>query len=233
MLSAPATAEHDLNAETGRGRQRTPNGRTKPFPTTPSTGRTLAPARRRTSSSLALTDQVGAFIDWQAAVTQIFLRRRLCTPRSADERWSSGVPEMPHRKDNVAASPPSQEDVPMTGAEDEPKQEEEEVYQPLDQRISICAGSSETAASFQFKNEDHTLGNALRYIIMKNPDVEFCGYSIPHPSEPLMNVRIQTYEGTTAIEALEKGFDDLMDLCDIVAENFMKSRQEFADRMEA
>lgn len=28
-------------------------------------------------------------------------------------------------------------------------------------------GSTETAASFEFLNEDHTLGNALRYIIMK------------------------------------------------------------------
>lgn len=28
-------------------------------------------------------------------------------------------------------------------------------------------GSSDTAASFQIDNEDHTLGNALRYIIMK------------------------------------------------------------------
>ncbi len=26
-----------------------------------------------------------------------------------------------------------------------------------------------------------------------SPDVEFCGYSIPHPSEAKMNVRIQTY----------------------------------------
>lgn len=84
-------------------------------------------------------------------------------------------------------------------------------------------GSSDTAASFEFEREDHTLGNALRYMIMKkyvffapavaaptncasketdrslsfrppaSPDVEFCGYSIPHPSEAKMNVRIQTY----------------------------------------
>jgi DNA-directed RNA polymerase subunit L len=26
-----------------------------------------------------------------------------------------------------------------------------------------------------------------------SPDVEFCGYSIPHPSEAKMNLRIQTY----------------------------------------
>jgi len=26
-----------------------------------------------------------------------------------------------------------------------------------------------------------------------SPDVEFCGYSIPHPSEAVMNLRIQTW----------------------------------------
>lgn len=26
-----------------------------------------------------------------------------------------------------------------------------------------------------------------------SPDVEFCAYTIPHPSESKMNVRIQTY----------------------------------------
>lgn len=33
--------------------------------------------------------------------------------------------------------------------------------------ILKLAGSIDTAASFQFEGEDHTLGNALRYIIMK------------------------------------------------------------------
>lgn len=28
-------------------------------------------------------------------------------------------------------------------------------------------GASDSAASFEFLNEDHTLGNALRYVIMK------------------------------------------------------------------
>jgi len=61
-----------------------------------------------------------------------------------------------------------------------------------------------TAVTFQITDEDHTLGNALRYVITKkygelkyilicSPDVEFCGYSIPHPSEPKLNMRIQTY----------------------------------------
>ena len=77
-----------------------------------------------------------------------------------------------------------------------------------------------TSASFQIVEEDHTLGNALRYVIMKNPDVEFCGYSIPHPSENLLNIRIQTYGETTAVDALQKGLKDLMDLCDVVESKF-------------
>jgi DNA-directed RNA polymerase I and III subunit RPAC2 len=40
-------------------------------------------------------------------------------------------------------------------------------------------------------------------------------------------------EGTTAIEALEKGFSDLMDLCDVVAGKFDAERQRFADEMKA
>ncbi|KAK8081478.1 hypothetical protein PG996_000259 [Apiospora saccharicola] len=102
---------------------------------------------------------------------------------------------------------------------------EEEEIEP--QRVRILPGSSETAASFEFLDEGHTLGNALRYIIMKNPDVEFCAYSIPHPSEAKMNIRIQTYDTTTATEALEKGLQDLEDLCDVVSEKFWEARNEF------
>ncbi|KAK8041849.1 DNA-directed RNA polymerase I and III polypeptide [Apiospora rasikravindrae] len=104
---------------------------------------------------------------------------------------------------------------------------EEEEPEPELQRVKILPGSSETAASFEFLEEGHTLGNALRYIIMKNPEVEFCAYSIPHPSEAKMNIRIQTYDTTTATAALEKGFQDLEDLCGVVSEKFWNARNEF------
>ncbi|KAI6251100.1 DNA-directed RNA polymerases I and III subunit RPAC2 [Erysiphe necator] len=133
----------------------------------------------------------------------------------------------------MAAENKFNNDVTMNDIPEETTSETEGIlYDETEQQIRILAGSCETAASFEFKNEDHTLANALRYIIMKNPNVEFCGYSIPHPSENIVNIRIQTYEGTTAIQALEKGFDDLMDLCDIVAEKFVEARQDFVERME-
>ncbi|KAL2156475.1 hypothetical protein VTH82DRAFT_1220 [Thermothelomyces myriococcoides] len=115
------------------------------------------------------------------------------------------------------------DDEEEEGLEEEEDDEEDDV-----QRVRLLPGSTPTAASFEFLNEGHTLGNALRYIIMKNPDVEFCAYAIPHPSEPKMNVRIQTFEGTTAIEALQKGLRDLQELCDIVTDKFIDARDRFA-----
>ncbi|SPQ22789.1 6304e2b7-9de8-4a99-b526-49cc923a28ce [Thermothielavioides terrestris] len=111
--------------------------------------------------------------------------------------------------------------------EDDEAVEEEEEEEEETQRVRLLPGSTPTAASFEFLNEGHTLGNALRYIIMKNPDVEFCAYAIPHPSEAKMNVRIQTFEGTTAIQALEKGLRDLQELCDVVADKFIEARDRF------
>ncbi|KZM19331.1 RNA polymerase subunit AC19 [Ascochyta rabiei] len=99
-------------------------------------------------------------------------------------------------------------------------------------RIRVLAGATESAASFQFDGEDHTLGNALRYIIMKNPDVEFCGYSIPHPSETKMNLRIQTYDNVSVYQVLEKGLEDLMNMCDVVTDKFTVERESFVNQME-
>lgn len=95
-------------------------------------------------------------------------------------------------------------------------------------KVTILPGmaSDGSAATFRISEEDHTLGNSLRYMIMKNPDVEFCGYSIPHPSEAHMNLRIQTYGDITAIEALRKGLKDLTDLCDHVENKF---RERYAE----
>jgi DNA-directed RNA polymerases I and III subunit RPAC2 len=39
-------------------------------------------------------------------------------------------------------------------------------------------------------------------------------------------------EGTTAVEALDKGFADLMDLCDVVANKFIEAREAHASRMD-
>ena len=83
-----------------------------------------------------------------------------------------------------------------------------------------------TCATFQFKDEDHTLGNAVRWLLAKNPDVEFVGYTMPHPSEPLMNLRIQTYS-KSAQEVLEQALNDLVQICDHLDSRLVKAVRKF------
>ena len=45
-------------------------------------------------------------------------------------------------------------------------------------------------ATYSFVEEDHTLGNIVRNQIVKNKHVDFCAYSVPHPSEQIVNVRV-------------------------------------------
>nr|CAB3265026.1 DNA-directed RNA polymerase II subunit RPB11-a [Phallusia mammillata] len=87
-------------------------------------------------------------------------------------------------------------------------------------------GNSKTCCTFIMHNEDHTLGNALRYIIAKNPDVEFCGYSIPHPAENKINFRIQT-RGAAVTEVLRKGLEDLHSVCQHVLTTFESAVEDY------
>ncbi|KAL3901853.1 MAG: hypothetical protein SGCHY_000270 [Lobulomycetales sp.] len=77
-------------------------------------------------------------------------------------------------------------------------------------KVQVIQQSDDGAcATFAIADEDHTIGNALRYIIMKNPKVSFAAYTLPHPSETRLNLRIQTDGSQSPKDALMKGLDDL------------------------
>ncbi|XP_073497484.1 DNA-directed RNA polymerases I and III subunit RPAC2-like isoform X1 [Phyllobates terribilis] len=94
-------------------------------------------------------------------------------------------------------------------------------------------GTDESCVTFVLHEEDHTLGNALRYMIMKNPEVDFCGYSITHPSETKINFRIQARNGLPAVEPFRKGLNDLMDACQHVLNTFENSMKRYNDQKES
>lgn len=50
--------------------------------------------------------------------------------------------------------------------------------------------------TFAIGDEDHTLGNCLRHVLIQNQKVAFAGYSVPHPSEPIVHLRVQTAKGS-------------------------------------
>ena len=80
--------------------------------------------------------------------------------------------------------------------------------------------------TYTFQNEDHTLGNILRYMLMKDPNTLFCGYSIPHPSEDIMNIRLQTKEKGTN-EVMENAMNRIDEISDILSNKFKKALNDF------
>lgn len=81
-------------------------------------------------------------------------------------------------------------------------------------------------ATFELLDEDHTLGNALRHMILKNPEVKFCGYALPHPNERKINFQIQVYTGE-ALGALKKGFTDLIELNKVVRDKISQAAEAY------
>lgn len=94
---------------------------------------------------------------------------------------------------------------------------------PEHERLQIKGDAQN--ATFSFYDEDHTLGNLLRNQIVKNKNVEFCAYSVPHPSEPICNVRIQCVSEeqggkTDSNQALKHGLKRVSKICDVLSEKF-------------
>lgn len=82
--------------------------------------------------------------------------------------------------------------------------------------LSILGSGPPTSRTFCIGDEDHTLGNALRHILIRQKNVGFAGYSVPHPSEPFVHIRVQTAESETAAAALKQSCVTLSQQCQFV-----------------
>ena len=77
-----------------------------------------------------------------------------------------------------------------------------------------------SSRTFAIGDEDHTIGNATRHILMQDARVNFAGYSVPHPSEPVVHIRVQTKPESecTAVDALKEACQTLHAQCNEVME---------------
>lgn len=98
-----------------------------------------------------------------------------------------------------------------------------------------------TSRTVVLGDEDHTLGNALRHVLMNDARVDFAGYCVPHPSEPIVHLRIQSNINTkeqlqqqplTAIEALKEACATLASQCDLVLEKLIDAAPEVKEDCE-
>eukprot|EP01084_Bolivina_argentea_P053031 97352_1 len=89
-------------------------------------------------------------------------------------------------------------------------------------RFRVVPGPTVHSATFVLGDEDHTLSNALSHVLLQRPETIFCGYSVPHPSEAFVHMRLQVIKGEgkpTAVQVFQKGLKDLSKICDILLES--------------
>nr|AQS22690.1 DNA-directed RNA polymerases I and III subunit rpac2 [Pseudodiaptomus poplesia] len=89
------------------------------------------------------------------------------------------------------------------------------------------SGPEGNCKTFIFHNESHTLGNTLRTMLLHNPQVTFAGYTIPHPSEDIMHLRVQTIEGYLPQAALCQAFVDLKSMVTLTKSKFQDAFDEY------
>ncbi|MBP2143657.1 DNA-directed RNA polymerase subunit L [Methanococcus voltae] len=81
---------------------------------------------------------------------------------------------------------------------------------------------TENYLEFELKNEDHSLPNILKDILLSKENVVMASYNVEHPvldpesgkyiSNPVLV--LETAEGTSAVEILKESLSDLIELCD-------------------
>ncbi|KAH7663776.1 DNA-directed RNA polymerase protein [Dioscorea alata] len=83
-----------------------------------------------------------------------------------------------------------------------------------------------SSSTFSLIDEDHTLANSVRFTLNQDPRVQFCGYSIPHPSDNKVNIRVQT-TGDPAKDVLKDALQNLMLMCKHVRTTFDDTVNDF------
>uniref|UniRef100_T1J2T5 DNA-directed RNA polymerase II subunit RPB11 n=1 Tax=Strigamia maritima TaxID=126957 RepID=T1J2T5_STRMM len=82
------------------------------------------------------------------------------------------------------------------------------------------------AAIFTVNKEDHTVGNMIRYQLLKDPNVLFAGYKVPHPLEHKIVIRLQTTPDYTPQEAFTNAITDLISELSLLEERFKEAVRE-------
>jgi len=93
-------------------------------------------------------------------------------------------------------------------ADDSYKNIGDEVQRP---KIEVTEGAdiNNNFHIFIINDEDHTLGNSLSTIIKSDPAVVHAGYTVGHPMDRKIELRIQTNGSADAMQVLKRSLQQL------------------------
>nr|CAG4635869.1 EOG090X0L4K [Artemia franciscana] len=88
-------------------------------------------------------------------------------------------------------------------------------------------GRIPNASIFTINKEDNTLGNLIRTQLLKDPNVIFAGFKIPHPLENKVVLRIQTNSNDyKPQDALMNSITDLIAELSLIEERKMLEKEK-------
>lgn len=94
------------------------------------------------------------------------------------------------------------------------------VYQPDSKKPN--------AGTFILGKEDHTLGNLLRVQLLRDPNVRFAGYRMPHPLIFDTHVRVETMDSKISPKnVFDCALSDLLLETEILEKSWDTAVQEF------
>mmetsp|Transcript_28819 Transcript_28819/g.49199 ORF Transcript_28819/g.49199 Transcript_28819/m.49199 type:complete len:122 (+) Transcript_28819:24-389(+) len=76
------------------------------------------------------------------------------------------------------------------------------------------------AVNFIIEKEGHTIGNLVRMQLLRDPNVIFGGYKVPHPLENHIEVKVQTNDNSTPNESMIACIKSLLRELDQIKESF-------------
>ena len=74
-----------------------------------------------------------------------------------------------------------------------------------------------------FPDEDHTLGNYVRMQLLKDQEVIFAAYKVPHPLVKSVEVRVQTL-GTPCVDTVNFALEEIIKDIDEFERAFKQSQ---------
>ena len=77
---------------------------------------------------------------------------------------------------------------------------------------------------FIFEDSGHTIGNLLQKQLLKDPYVSFAGYSVPHPLESKMIIRVMTSEKSPR-ELMSNAFNAILEQLETLSESLEQSEK--------
>ncbi len=87
--------------------------------------------------------------------------------------------------------------------------------------------------TFILQKEDHTIGNLVRLQLLRDEQVRYAGYRLPHPLLTECHIRVETMDSKiTPINVFDAALEDLMMETNRISEQFTKSCIDFERESE-